>query len=111
MSVVDCFNASDVLVSDVSSVVADYLYSEKPFAMVAVSAPAERFTDVFPLGKAAYVIDAHEGRVQGLDQVLDDLLGSDPLAATRHDLKKYYLGDIPAQGYAQHFLDEAGRYL
>ncbi|GIJ26690.1 glycosyl transferase [Micromonospora qiuiae] len=111
MSVVDCFNASDVLVSDVSSVVADYLYSEKPFAMVAVSAPAERFTDAFPLAKAAYVIDAHGGRVQGLDQVLDDLLGSDPLASTRHDLKKYYLGDIPAEGYAQHFLDEAGRYL
>lgn len=111
MSVMDCFNASDVLISDVSSVVADYLYSEKPFAMVAVSVPAERFTDAFPLARAAYVIDAHGGRVQGLDQVLDDLLGSDPLASTRHDLKKYYLGDIPSEGYAQHFLDEAGRYL
>ncbi|BCJ62565.1 CDP-glycerol glycerophosphotransferase family protein [Micromonospora endophytica] len=111
MSVVDCFNASDVMVSDVSSVVADYLYSEKPFAMVAVSAPPDRFTDAFPLARAAYVIDAHEGRVRGLDPVLDDMLGSDPLASTRHDLKKYYLGDIPAEGYAQHFLDEAGRYL
>ncbi|MFG2062106.1 CDP-glycerol glycerophosphotransferase family protein [Micromonospora sp. NPDC048871] len=111
MSVVDCFNASDAMVSDVSSVVADYLYSEKPFAMVAVSAPADRFTDAFPLARAAYVIDAHTGRVSGLDLVLDDLLGSDPLAATRHDLKKYYLGDIPAEGYAQHFLDEANSYL
>ncbi|MEU6020165.1 CDP-glycerol glycerophosphotransferase family protein [Micromonospora sp. NPDC047134] len=111
MSVVDCFNASDAMVSDVSSVVADYLYSEKPFAMVAVSTPADRFTDAFPLARAAYVIDAHTGRLSGLDLVLDDLLGSDPLAATRHDLKKYYLGDIPAEGYAQHFLDEANSYL
>ncbi|PZG12856.1 glycosyl transferase [Micromonospora craterilacus] len=111
MSVVDCFNASDVMVSDVSSVVADYLYSEKPFAMVAVSAPAATFTDEFPLGRAAYVIDAYGGRVRGLDVILDDLLGSDPLASTRRDLKKYYLGDIPADGYVQHFLDEASRHL
>ncbi len=111
MSVVDCFNASDVMVSDVSSVVADYLYSEKPFAMVAVSTPAATFTDSFPLGRASYVIDAYGGRVRGLDAALDDLLGRDPLDTTRRDLKKYYLGDIPAEQYAQHFVDEASRYV
>ncbi|MFI7281858.1 CDP-glycerol glycerophosphotransferase family protein [Micromonospora chersina] len=111
MTVADCFNASDAMVSDVSSVVADYLYSEKPFVMVAVSAPAAQFAEAFPLARAAYVIDAHGGRLQGLDTALDDLLGSDPLAATRRDLKKYYLGDIPSDRYAQRFLDEASRYL
>ncbi|MEU1839629.1 CDP-glycerol glycerophosphotransferase family protein [Micromonospora chersina] len=111
MTVADCFNASDAMVSDVSSVVADYLYSEKPFVMVAVSAPAAQFAEAFPLARAAYVIDAHGGRLQGLDTALDDLLGSDPLASTRRDLKKYYLGDIPSERYAQRFLDEASRYL
>ncbi|MEW2330157.1 CDP-glycerol glycerophosphotransferase family protein [Micromonospora chersina] len=111
MTVADCFNASDAMVSDVSSVVADYLYSEKPFAMVAVSTPAARFPEAFPLARAAYLIDAHGGRLQGLDTALDDLLGSDPLATARRDLKKYYLGDIPSDRYAQRFLDEASRYL
>ncbi|MEU4366421.1 CDP-glycerol glycerophosphotransferase family protein [Micromonospora chersina] len=111
MTVADCFNASDAMVSDVSSVVADYLYSEKPFAMVAVSTPAARFPEAFPLARAAYVIDAHGGRLEGLDTALDDLLDSDPLAAARRDLKKYYLGDIPSDRYAQRFLDEASRYL
>ncbi|RZU75915.1 CDP-glycerol:poly(glycerophosphate) glycerophosphotransferase [Micromonospora kangleipakensis] len=111
MTVADCFNASDAMVSDVSSVVADYLYSEKPFVMVAVSVPAAQFPEAFPLARAGYVIDAYGGRLQGLDAALDDLLGSDPLATTRHELKKYYLGDIPADRYAQHFLDEASRYL
>lgn len=111
MTVADCFNASDALVSDVSSVVADYLYSEKPFAMVAVSVPAARFPEAFPLARAGYVIDAYGRRLQGLDAALDDLLGSDPLAATRRELKKYYLGDIPSDRYAQRFLDEASRYL
>lgn len=111
MTVADCFNASDAMVSDVSSVVADYLYSEKPFVMVAVSTAAAQFAEAFPLARAAYVIDAHGGRLQGLDTALDDLLGSDPLASTRRDLKKYYLGDIPSDRYAQRFLDEASRYL
>jgi hypothetical protein len=111
MTVADCFNASDAMVSDVSSVVADYLYSEKPFVMVAVSVPAAQFPEAFPLARAAYVIDAHGGRVQGLDAALDDLLGSDSVAATRRELKRYYLGDIPADRYAQRFLDEASRYL
>ncbi|MDZ5443607.1 CDP-glycerol glycerophosphotransferase family protein [Micromonospora sp. 4G57] len=111
MTVADCFNASDAMVSDVSSVVADYLYSEKPFVMVAVSVPAAQFPEAFPLARAGYVIDAYGGRLQGLDAALDDLLGSDPLASTRRDLKKYYLGDIPADRYAQRFLDEASRYL
>lgn len=111
MTVADCFNASDAMVSDVSSVVADYLYSEKPFVMVAVSTPAAQFPEAFPLARAAYVIDAHGGRLQGLDTALDDLLGGDPLAAARRDLKKYYLGDIPSDRYAQRFLDEASRYL
>nr|WP_240955903.1 CDP-glycerol glycerophosphotransferase family protein [Micromonospora sp. HNM0581] len=111
MSVMDCFNASDAMVSDVSSVVADYLYSEKPFAMVAVSTPAVTFTDEFPLGRASYVIDAHGGQVKGLGAVLDDFLGADPLASTRQDIKKYYLGDIPSDRYAQRFLDEASSYL
>ncbi len=111
MSVVDCINASDALISDVSSVVADYLYSEKPFVMAAVSARADAFTTEFPLARAAYVLDAHGGRLSGLDPVLDDLLGSDPRAAVRRELKTYYLGDIPAESYADRFLETARRYL
>ena len=64
MSVTDCFNVSDAMVSDVSSVVADYLYSEKPFAMVSVLTPAADFPKEFPLARASYVIDAHRKRLR-----------------------------------------------
>ncbi|GMA25112.1 glycosyl transferase [Luteimicrobium album] len=111
MSVTDCFNRSDAMVSDVSSVVADFLYSEKPLAMVAVSADVDRFPDEFPLAKASYVIDAHAGTLRGLDGVLDAMLGADPMRDERRSLKTYYLGDIPAEGYAQRFLDEARAYV
>ena len=36
MTIEDCFNASDAMISDVSAVVSDYLHSGKPFAIVSV---------------------------------------------------------------------------
>ena len=37
--------------------------------------------------------------------------GSDLLAETRRSLKRYHLGDFPAESYAQRFVDEASRYV
>lgn len=108
MDIVACFNASDALVADVSSVVPDFLYSEKPFAMTAMlDSPAE-FREEFPIAKAAYVITSN---LSNLADSVQDLLETDPLAGTRRDLKSYYLGDFPAENYSAAFLAEAGKYL
>ncbi|MDR3201904.1 MAG: CDP-glycerol glycerophosphotransferase family protein [Bifidobacteriaceae bacterium] len=111
MTIEDCFNASDALIADVSSVVPDYLFSEKPFAMVAVNTPAHRFESDFPVAKGGYVIDAFSGKVRGLGKALDRLLQTDPKAAERKALKAYYLGDFPPGDYARHFLDRAAEFV
>jgi hypothetical protein len=111
MSINECFNASDAMVADVSSVVNDYLYSLKPFAMVAVSHPADAFASAFPVARAGYVIDASGGAVRGVEDVLAEALGADPHAATRRELKAYYLGDFPPEGYAEHFVEALRRYV
>lgn len=108
MSITDCFNAADALVSDVSSVVPDFLYSEKPFAMTAMTQPAGRFADHFPIAHAAYVIDS---TLDGLDASLDALVGPDVLREKRRALKTHFLGDFPPETYAEAFLDEARRFL
>ncbi|WP_166784433.1 CDP-glycerol glycerophosphotransferase family protein [Cryobacterium sp. TMT1-2-1] len=108
LGITDCFNAADALVSDVSSVVPDFLYSEKPFAMAVMNVPVKRFLTDFPIAKAAYLIDSG---LTSVDAGLDALIGPDPLRETRHALKTYYLGDIPADGYADAFLSEARRFL
>jgi CDP-glycerol glycerophosphotransferase (TagB/SpsB family) len=110
MSINDCFNSSEAMISDVSSVVNDYLFSEKPFAMVAVSQAAKGFSRSFPVAQAGYVIDGFSGTLRDLDPVLDDLLGADPKAARRRELKTYYLGDIPTDGYADHFVETLRSY-
>lgn len=113
MSVTDCFNASDAMVSDVSSLVSDFLISGKPFAMAAVSASGKAFAERFPLAEAGYVFDAPRkaGTVSGLDEAMDGMLGSDPLADTRRSLRTYYLSDTPSNRVAERFLETARRYL
>lgn len=105
MSLTDCFNAADLLVSDVSSVVPDFLYSEKPFAITAMQGePADEFVRDFPVAEAGYVIDQ---LATNLDDVFDTITGPDPLAARREQLKSYFLGDFDPEHYADAFLGAA----
>ncbi|MEU6326849.1 hypothetical protein ABZ851_06120 [Streptomyces sp. NPDC047049] len=87
-----CFNQADVLISDVSSVVSDYLSSEKPYAVANTSGMSEDdFRANFPTVRAATILtpDAHE--VAGL---LDAVRNPerDTLAAERAELKEHLLG-------------------
>jgi CDP-Glycerol:Poly(glycerophosphate) glycerophosphotransferase len=101
MSVEDCFNASDAMVSDVSAVVSDYLHSGKPFAMVSVGRAPEQLLIDAPAARAAYVI---RDDLSNLVEACNDLLGPDPLAAVRNETKVYYLGDFSDENYADGFL-------
>ncbi|MFY1669915.1 CDP-glycerol glycerophosphotransferase family protein [Plantactinospora sp. WMMB334] len=108
MSLVDCVNASDALVSDVSAVISDYLYSGKPYAVTDRVGEGERFVEGFPLAGSGYVLTSD---LSNLDDVLDRLLDTDPLAETRWRTRTRYLGDFPEQRYADGFLDQARREL
>jgi hypothetical protein len=108
LSLVDCFNASHLLVSDVSSVVPDFLYSEKPFAVVSMQGTPSEFARSFPIAKAAYVLDNH-GR--NIPYVLDSMTTNDPAASARRNAKRYFLGDFPADGYAEVFVNEARKLV
>jgi CDP-glycerol glycerophosphotransferase (TagB/SpsB family) len=101
MSVEDCFNTSDAMVSDVSAVVSDYLHSGKPFAMVSVGRTPEQLLSDAPAARAAYVV---RDDLSNLVAVCNDLLGADPLTAVRNETKIYYLGDFPDENYADGFL-------
>ena len=111
MEVVDCFNAADAMISDVSAVVGDFLHSGKPLAMVSPRAGAEEFVAANPMARAAYVLVARDGVLQNLEPVMDALTGEDPRRAERERWATYYLGDIPRDGYAQRFVDVAREEL
>jgi hypothetical protein len=108
MTLIECANRADALISDVSGVASDFLYSEKPFALTNMSAaPVEEFTAAFPLAGAAYVIDERAGNI---GDILDALLGDDPLEEARRKAKAYYLGEFDSVDYADGFIAAARRY-
>lgn len=103
LTLTECFNASDALVSDVSSVPADYLFSEKPFAITQMAPLSpEEFVDAFPLSSAALVVRADEPAE--IPSVLARLRHDD-MAERRRGARVHYLGDIPVDSYADRFTD------
>jgi hypothetical protein len=87
-----CFNVADLLVSDVSSVISDYLASEKPYAVANTSGLSEQdFRDAFPTVRAGAVL-ASDG--SGIPALLESVRHpeKDTYAEARSELKLHLLG-------------------
>ncbi|PFG37613.1 CDP-glycerol:poly(glycerophosphate) glycerophosphotransferase [Flavimobilis soli] len=97
----ECFNMSDAMVADVSSVIGEYLFSGKPYAITDMSAD-DGAAEVFPAAEGGYLVKpAQDGAVR---HALEVMLGEDPHRARREELRVYYLGDLPREGYADTFV-------
>ncbi|MFI5659154.1 hypothetical protein [Streptomyces sp. NPDC051684] len=87
-----CFNAADVLISDVSSVVSDWLSSEKPYAVANTSGLTEdEFRTGFPTVRAATVLAPEATEVPELLAVVRGE-AEDTHAEARVALKEHLLG-------------------
>lgn len=88
----ECFNQADLLISDVSSVVADFVASLKPYILTnAQDLPDEEFRAAYTTAGGAYLLDR---ACTGLPEILRSVRepGHDPMAAQRRTLKEYVLG-------------------
>jgi len=93
LTLTDCFARADVLISDISSVVTDFLHTERPIVTSNPRALShDEFQRMFPTQMASYVLDPDLTELLAL---LDDALGEDSLADTRLEMKRYVLGDLP----------------
>ncbi|GGW36967.1 hypothetical protein GCM10010503_11130 [Streptomyces lucensis JCM 4490] len=91
-TVYGCFNMADLLISDVSSVISDYLASEKPYAVTNTSGLTEQdFRAAFPTVRAGAVLTPD---ASGVPALLDSVRHpeNDPYAEARTDLKLHLLG-------------------
>jgi hypothetical protein len=87
-----CFNQADLLVSDVSSVVSDWLSSEKPYAVANTSGLSEEaFREAFPTVSAGVVLTPKAGGVKGLLESVRHP-EKDAFTAARAELKVQLLG-------------------
>ncbi|MEV0257232.1 hypothetical protein AB0H82_23625 [Streptomyces sp. NPDC050732] len=87
-----CFNQADLLISDVSSVVSDWLSSEKPYAVANTAGMSEaEFRASFPTASAATILTPEADGVAALLKAVraPEL---DPHAEARAELKEHLLG-------------------
>ncbi|WP_053750753.1 hypothetical protein [Streptomyces sp. MMG1533] len=88
----DCFNVSDAMVSDISSVVSDFIASGKPYAVTdSAELGVEEFKRQNTAVRAAVILSNSAAELGGL---LDAVRApaADPLAEDRSELKQYLLG-------------------
>ncbi|MGW5261156.1 CDP-glycerol glycerophosphotransferase family protein [Microbispora sp. NPDC004025] len=91
-SLYECFNEADVLISDISSVVSDFVASGKPYVVANVAGlPEDRFRERYPAAGAAYLLGADLAELPDILRRLD-APGDDDMAAARRALRAYLLG-------------------
>ncbi|MEU0586221.1 hypothetical protein [Streptomyces sp. NPDC006132] len=104
-----CFNVADLLISDVSSVISDFLASGKPYAVANTSGlPEDAFRAAFPTVAAATVLTPDAAGVPDLLEAVRHP-EKDGLAEARAALKLRLLG--PAEPSSQERFGEAVRAL
>jgi hypothetical protein len=86
----ECFNDADVLLGDISSVVSDFLATEKPYEMANLhDLPDEQFRHDFASAGAAYLVRS-DGT--GIEQAVGSIRNGDPLAEQRRRTRTHLLG-------------------
>ncbi|MFG2496994.1 hypothetical protein ACGFSB_02080 [Streptomyces sp. NPDC048441] len=91
-AIFSCFNQADLLISDVSSVVSDWLSSEKPYAVANTSGMSEAdFRAGFPTVSAAAILSPD---AEGIPALLESVRSpeEDAHAEARAALKEHLLG-------------------
>ncbi|MCX4473409.1 CDP-glycerol glycerophosphotransferase family protein [Micromonospora sp. NBC_01655] len=103
----DCFNQTDLLVSDISSVVSDFVQSQRPYVVANPSGlPEDEFRRNFPTSRGAYLLSKDCGELEKI--VALTRAGDDPMTEARRELKIYLLGpDEPNP--MERFRQEIGR--
>ena len=104
------FNRADLLVSDVSSVITDFLASGKPYVVThSGSKRPEEFRRVYPSAAGAYVLGGDGSDVVAF---VTDARKVDSLRTQRDQTARYLLGDVgqdPQQRFADAVTAAIGR--
>lgn len=112
VSLYAAFNSADVMITDISSVLTDFLASHKPYLVTNPrDEPLAEFLSAFPSSAAGAIIDTDLGSQQGTGFVaaIEHALAGDATGRpARIELADYLLGPVSADPVAS-FVDEVSR--
>lgn len=98
-SIYEYMNCSDLMITDISSVITDFLYTQKP--MILTNPKEYTHQDIylnFPSSQALYILD----NPNKISEMLSEIQDNDFLKDTRIAIKNDILGDIK-EGYLNKF--------
>lgn len=98
VSIYECMNFSDLLITDVSSVLNDYLITRKPVIMcVNQMMLALPIDELFPSARAAYKFQLGES----MSELISTIAQDDTMALLREEVRADSLGDFPEGAMAK----------
>lgn len=100
------YDRTDLLVTDISSTMSDFLFSDRPLAVILPRRPLANQDRAFPTLSACYRVS---GDLGDIDARLGDALGDDSLAEARTAMRRYAFGSDDRPGDARFI--EAIRHL
>lgn len=104
----EAFEAADVLIGDVSSVVSDFLLTDKPYLVTNPRGDdSDEFRRAFPSTSGGYLLDPD---CTGLADAVRDALESDGLAERRREVAARVHGDLGGDPMRR-FRDAAGELI
>jgi hypothetical protein len=100
-SMTDCINTADILLSDISSVVSDWLYSGNPYIMIDTRSDKPAFLKANELAKSAYYTDTS---MNGFTALLTEICEKDPMWDARAQMQEYALSKVAGEDPQEKFL-------
>jgi CDP-glycerol glycerophosphotransferase (TagB/SpsB family) len=95
----DLMNESDLMITDISSVLNDYLYTDKPIIVTnPLGLSANNLHQLFPSSRGAYLLDQN---MLSLSEIIVRVRGKDSLKRVRAKVKEYSLGAWPKGALAR----------
>lgn len=85
LTVTECINLCDVMISDLSGIVSDWLYSLKPYLLVSMDESAAAFGKRYPIAQGGHVLTQKDGLTEEL------LTDSASLLKQRKKIRSYYI--------------------
>ena len=105
LTVTECINLCDVMISDLSGIVSDWLYSLKPYLLVSMDESAAKFTKRYPIAEGATVLTQTDGLTEEL------LTDNAKLAAKRKQVRSYYIAGADSGKPSQLFMKATNAIL
>jgi hypothetical protein len=103
ISETEAINQSTAMVSDISGIVSDWLFSLKPYLLVSMDYLAKDFEKRYPVAKGGLILDQLDHA--SIAKAIAELVGEDTKLAERKKVRDYYFEGANDKDLTKRFVE------